>query len=438
MLDIENRLQIIEKSLKSDKPKEESEVKEDIKQLNQKIEKVEGKNQDYKKAIEEVSSRMSQNKKALEFLSSEISENQRDSQKAFEDLKKEFDDKLHSYGEQLRALHINLEHINENVLGRMSLEENTVGSSVQETGNKFDFISHKLEATHLEHANLLNLICARKANKDLKTRTNVIKEEKPHWIDPQFVEVKIGGFEKKIEDLSLLLDNLIQGERKSNDYVHNIEERMRKIEKTTWREHLLTLKAEIDELKKSVDATDAKTLDTIDAINTKIIPVIQKTNRISTALTNRLDSFWRYRSNNRFLKGEYQRGMNINVEALEQILYQNKGSNNTDYRFIQVDENEDLKSVNDMIREFENLRIQRNPTDKLKQEQSECFRNVYFKFNGRGRDVTLYIEKDKAKTVNKSESNHQEVHFRNGDTGSTPPTIDKIGREALGCNTQEK
>ena len=69
------------------------------------------------------------------------------------------------------------------------------------------------------------------------------------------------------------------------------------------------------------DDWDGKILGISDTINTKVIPNIEKANRKAEGLSNRVESFFKYMSNNKYLEGEEQKGFGFNFDTLERELH---------------------------------------------------------------------------------------------------------------------
>jgi len=120
---------------------------------------------------------------------------------------------------------------------------------------------------------------------------------------------KLTEFEKKISNLDNLVKKICE-KVKSIDHI--------KIPKTNDWEKIMN---ELKDVKQQCNDWDGKILGISDTINTKVLPNIEKANRKAEGASNRVESFFKFRSNNKYLKGEEQRGIGINVEALERELY---------------------------------------------------------------------------------------------------------------------
>ena len=107
--------------------------------------------------------------------------------------------------------------------------------------------------------------------------------------------------------------------------------------------------------------------------------------------TNRMDNFFNNRDKNKFLKGEEQRGIGINIEPLEKILNakRNKNLPNMETKYVPI--NEGSKRVAEELQEGKtkyNVHIEIKPNE----DPNEFFRQIFVEKKGRKR-VKLYISK---------------------------------------------
>ena len=148
---------------------------------------------------------------------------------------------------------------------------------------------------------------------------------------------------------------------------------------------------ELEKIKLDSSHRDGTLLGITDIINTKVINAIEKIDRMVNGTTNRMDNFFNNRDKNKFLKGEEQRGIGINIEPLEKILNakRNKNLPNMETKYVPI--NEGSKRVAEELQEGKtkyDVHIEIKPDE----DPSEFFRQIFVEKKGR-KKVKLYISK---------------------------------------------
>ena len=183
----------------------------------------------------------------------------------------------------------------------------------------------------------------------------------------------------------------------------------------------------MEELKKVEHNCNDKSLYFSDTVDTKIIPCIQKIDKKIEGVTNRLDTLYKFRNQNRYLKDKEQRGICINTEPLDEIIKakrESKGIYN-EQNFIPIPVNEESKTLTEDFQEGKKYKIHLEFTPK--EDPSKFFREVYVEYGRCRRKAKLYFSKIREDSTNdeyKNEKLPTEHEQRRGEELSSPTQSD--------------
>jgi len=216
----------------------------------------------------------------------------------------------------------------------------------------------------------------KKTNKNLETlKQYSVKKEFP-------------DFEKKISNLDNLVKKICE-KIKSLDSI--------KSPKTNGWENIMN---ELKDVKQHCNDWDSKILHISDTINTKVLPNIEKANRKAEGASNRVESFFKFRSNNKYLKGEEQRGIGINVEALERELYRKEKPRINDSAIKFIPFNRGGEKIIDGFQEGKHYNILLEMG--ASKDDDNFFREVYVEHRGKRKEAKLYISKIRKNSTEES------------------------------------
>lgn len=157
---------------------------------------------------------------------------------------------------------------------------------------------------------------------------------------------------------------------------------------------------EVKKLKETAFDLECKLGAMADDINTQIVPFIVNTNRTAEYLTRRVEGIWKYRSNNKYLKGEEKRGFGINTELLKKELERK----HPEYK----DQTLKITPANDQSGEGKIELHFLNKAKEIKSNEIEKpFREAYFcEIPGKTGYVKIYIPKNQQNTPSEVRGNH--------------------------------
>ena len=202
-------------------------------------------------------------------LSSEINSCQRDLQ-----------DRETSFNQKLSILERNLSKTAEDLKGRMEIEgevkynDNKFQILVQKLQDDFEKFTLDVKSDWESHKSDIN-----KEKEFLKESQKILRDNKVAQPN-NAVDLKIIRLEKLIDDL---------------------QKRLLNSEKSPTEESK-AINALIEGAQQDILNLEAKLIESIDAINTTIIPFIIGINKNTQVLTQRIDSYWKSRENNKYLK----------------------------------------------------------------------------------------------------------------------------------------
>ena len=278
----------------------------------------------------------------------------------------------------------------EDLKGRMEIE-----GEVRYNDNRFDLFSQKLQ----EDFEKLNI----QVKNDLALHKSDFNKEK------EFLR----------ESQKALKPTLSAQQNPANSTISKLEKQIddlnKKVLTLELSENFQATKLMIESVQHENEDLKTKFIESVEAINTTIIPFIIGTHRATQTLNQRIDSFWKSRDKNKYLRGEEQRGFGINTEIVKQELQnQYQEYKNKKFRLVQV---------NDQIEE-ERCRLNLNTFTEPKSSHisKQCFReDPAFYYTDRGDKVVLYIPKDIGNKV------LQPQNEKHGQTESLSQT--SIGRD---------
>lgn len=312
-------------------------LEEKIEQLEQKITEV---RESSRMEIEEYNQRLEQS-------FSEITT------KDYFDIEGKFNELSIKFEDQKKKQDENIKHV------KIKLED-----QVKKQNDNLEATSSKVKELYNKASKKLENIKEKPDTKDLLKMTDIKSE-----------------FDKKIADINASLKKQIDAIK---DKISSIQP-VQISPSVEWDK----IMEELKNVKQNCNDWDGKLLDITDTINTKLLPCIEKTSREVEGNTNRLNAFWKNRSKNKYLKGEEQRGVGINVEALERELSRKRNTSQDNHGFNFIPLNKESNILAEAYKNGKKCYLEL----KFQQEKEGFFREVYVDYKGYRKLARLYVSK---------------------------------------------
>ena len=212
---------------------------------------------------------------------------------------------------------------------------------------------------------------------DLKQQSNKLENEKEllrecqnTWKNstthPQEIsfDQRIKKLEMQIEEISIKVKNIPQTDFKETNTL-------------------------IEKAQQDIYDMEANLLEVADKINTSMLPFMVDLSKTTKTLSHRIDSFWKSRSNNKYLKGEENRGFGINTEMLKQEL-ENKYQDykNRNLKLIHVNPQNEEEQLLLKMNSLSGIKNYSNSQEYFREEQAFC------RYSDRGDKFIIYLPKN--------------------------------------------